>query len=68
MRLKERKKALYAMGTIHRCLVIRTKCNFQRITGIWLRFNENAVVVCNRAVVPMSNRIYGPVPYELCMK
>jgi len=62
------KKKKFLLGTIHRALIIRTKVNFRRLSGLYLRFNENAVVLVNKRRVPISNRIYGPVLRELCMK
>jgi ribosomal protein L14 len=33
-----------------------------------LKFNKNSVVLVTKNVVPVSNRVYGPVLRELCMK
>lgn len=38
------------------------------MSGLFLRFNENAVVLTNKKNIPISNRAYGPVLRELCMK
>lgn len=66
MKLIRKKK--FFKGTIHRALVIRSKSNFCRFSGIFIRFNENSVVLVNKRTVPISNRVYGPVLRELCMK
>jgi large subunit ribosomal protein L14 len=66
--LKARFKKRYLKGTIHRALVIRTKVNFCRSTGIYLKFNENCVVLITKTIVPVSNRIYGPILREMCMR
>jgi len=66
VKLFRRKK--FFKGTLHRGLVIRTKSYFKRLTGVFIRFNENAVVLVNKKRVPISNRIYGPVLRELCMR
>jgi large subunit ribosomal protein L14 len=58
----------YLKGTIHRGLVIRSRMNFQRISGIYLKFDENAVVLITKNVVPVTNRVYGPVLREMCMR
>jgi len=58
----------FSLGTMHRGLVIRSKMNYCRTSGVFIRFNENAIVLVNKRVVPVSNRVYGPVLKELCMK
>ncbi len=62
------KKRKFFKGTLHRGLVIRSKVNYCRSSGIFIRFNENSVVLVNKKVVPISNRVFGPVLRELCMK
>jgi len=37
------------------------------MSSIYINFNENSVVIVNRKIVPISNRVYGPVLRELCM-
>jgi len=66
--LKARMQKRYLKGTIHRGLVIRSRMNFQRISGIYLKFDENAVVLITKNVVPVTNRVYGPVLREMCMR
>jgi large subunit ribosomal protein L14 len=62
------KKKKFFKGTLHRGLVVRSKVNYCRMPGIFVRFNENSVVLVNKKVVPISNRVYGPILRELCMK
>ena len=62
------KKKKFLKGTLHRGLIIRTCSNFQRMSSIFLKFNENSLVLVNKRVVPVSNRVYGPVLRELCMR
>jgi len=66
VKLFRRKKFL--KGTLHRALIVRSKVNYCRIVGLFIRFNENSVVIVNKKVVPISNRVYGPVIRELCMR
>lgn len=66
MKLFKRKR--FIKGTIHRGLIIRSKVNYRRSNNVFIKFNENAVVLVNKKVVPISNRIYGPVLTELCRK
>jgi len=67
-RLKPRLRKRFALSTLHRALVVRARVNVSRLTGVFVRFDDNAVVLVNRKVVPVSNRVYGPVLKELCMK
>lgn len=39
-----------------------------RLAGIFVRFNENSVVLVNKRIVPISNRVSGPILRELCMR
>jgi len=66
--LKARFKKKYLKGTIHRALVIRSKVNFCRIKGIYLKFNENCVILITSNIVPVSNRVYGPILREMCLR
>lgn len=65
--LKPRLKKRFGLGTLHRALVVRSRVNYLRTTGIFLKFDENAVVLVNKRTVPVSNRVYGPMLKELCM-
>lgn len=62
------KKKKFFKGTLHRGLIIRTRVYYKRMSSIFLRFNENSIVIVNKRVVPISNRVFGPVPRELCMR
>jgi large subunit ribosomal protein L14 len=66
--LKARFQKSFRVGTIHRALIVRTKVNFQRISGIYIKFNENSIIIVNRSIVPLSNRVYGPILREFCMR
>lgn len=66
-RLKLFRRKRFFKGKIHRGLIIRTKSQYERVPGLFIRFNENSVVLVNKKKVPISNRIYGPVLRELCM-
>jgi large subunit ribosomal protein L14 len=62
------KKKRFFKGTLHRGLVIRSKTNYLRFNNIYIKFNENSVVLVNKRVVPITNRVYGPILMELCRK
>ncbi len=66
--LKARLKKRYALGTMHRVLIIRTRCYTLRANNINMRFDENAAIIVNKKTVPMSNRVYGPIFKDLCSK
>jgi ribosomal protein L14 len=56
------------VGSIHRALIVRTNKNFWRIKDLWIKFNENSIVIISKQVVPLSNRVYGPILQEFCMR
>lgn len=66
--LKSRLQKKFKVGSLHRALIIRTKKNFWRIKDLCIKFNENSIVVISKQVVPLSNRIYGPILREFCMR
>ena len=55
------KRKKFLKGTLHRGLIIRSSVNFKRMSSIYIKFNENSVVLVNTRAVPVSNRVYGPV-------
>lgn len=47
-------------------VVVRQKKPFRRKDGSYIRFDDNAVVIIEKAKgEPRANRIFGPVPREL---
>ena len=66
MKIFKRKR--FFKGTLHRCLILRTKIQYKRANKIYIKFNENSVVLVNKKIVPISNRVYGPILLELCRK
>lgn len=62
------KKKKFFKGTLHKSLIIRTKINYVRSRGIYLKFNENSSILVNKKRVSVSNRIKGPILRELCVK
>ena len=53
---------------MHRALIVSNKVNYERIKGIFIKFNENSIVIVSKLVVPLSNKVYGPVLREFCMR
>lgn len=66
--LLRRKKRKYNVGQIHRALIIRSNWNTRRNNGFHIRFFENSGIIVNRNRVPLTNRIFGPVLREFCVK
>lgn len=66
--LKPRFQKKFKVGSIHRGLIVRTNKNFLRIKDLWIKFSENSVVIISKQVVPLSNKVYGPVLREFCMR
>ena len=52
-------------GSIHRAVVVRTKKEYRRKDGSYIRFDENACVLISRENEPLGTRIFGPVAREL---
>ena len=55
----KKKDVLYAV-------VVRQRAPFRRKDGSYIRFDENAVVIVDKAKKePTAGRIFGPIPREL---
>ena len=52
-------------GTVVKAVVVRTKKEFRRRDGSYIRFDDNAAVLINEQNEPMAARIFGPVAREL---
>ena len=52
-------------GTVSKAVVVRTRKEFRRPDGTYIRFDENAAVLLNDADEPRGTRIFGPVAREL---
>lgn len=50
-------------------VVVRQRNAFRRKDGSYIRFDENAVVILDKArVEPMGGRVFGPIPREVSEK
>jgi len=54
-----------AKGDVKRAVVVRTKKEFRRKDGSYIRFDENAVVIINEKGDPEGTRVFGPIPREI---
>jgi large subunit ribosomal protein L14 len=53
---------------IVKCVVVRQKKPFRRKNGIYVSFDDNAVVIIEKQgkeMGPKGNRVFGPVPRDL---
>jgi large subunit ribosomal protein L14 len=67
-RIKLLKRKRYYKGTVHRAMLVRSCVMFKRAPSILIKFNENSIIFVNKKRVPLTNRAYGPILRELCMR
>lgn len=48
-----------------RAVVVRTKKTIRRPDGMYIRFDDNAVVIVNMESNPRGTRVFGPVAREI---
>ncbi|MEK7627881.1 MAG: 50S ribosomal protein L14 [Patescibacteria group bacterium] len=50
-----------------RAVIVRQRQPFRRSDGSYIRFDENAVVIVDKAgkKEPVANRVFGPIPREV---
>ncbi len=52
-------------GEVVNAVIVRTKKEFRRNDGSYIRFDENAAVIINKEQEPVGTRIFGPIAREL---
>ena len=52
-------------GDVVKAVIVRTKKQYRRPDGTYIRFDDNAAVIINDAKQPKGTRIFGPVAREL---
>jgi len=52
-------------GEVVKAVVVRTKKELKRNDGSYIKFDENAAVIIDKANNPRGTRIFGPVAREL---
>lgn len=52
-------------GQVARAVVVRTKKEYRRADGSYIRFDDNAAVLIDDNKEPRGTRIFGPVAREL---
>ena len=57
----------YKKGDKVKAVLVRTKKEFKRRDGTYIRFSENAAVIIEDAKTnpPIGTRIFGPIAYEI---
>lgn len=46
-------------------LIVRTKKEFRRPDGSYIRFDDNAGVIINKEGAPVGTRVFGPIAREV---
>ena len=57
--------AAIAKGDVKRAVIVRTKKEYRRPDGTYIRFDDNACVMIDTNKNPLGKRIFGPVAREL---
>lgn len=52
-------------GSVERAVIVRTKKEYRRQDGTYIRFDDNACVLIDPNRNPKGKRIFGPVAREL---
>ena len=52
-------------GDLEKAVIVRTKKEYRRADGTYIRFDDNACVLIDATRNPMGKRIFGPVAREL---
>jgi large subunit ribosomal protein L14 len=52
-------------GTVVKAVIVRTRKEYGRRDGTYIRFDQNAAVLINDAGEPIGTRVFGPVAREL---
>lgn len=55
-------------GEVARAVIVRTKREYQRPDGTYIKFDTNSAVLVNKEGEPIGTRIFGPVARELRQK
>ncbi|OGH16477.1 MAG: 50S ribosomal protein L14 [Candidatus Levybacteria bacterium RIFCSPHIGHO2_02_FULL_40_18] len=57
----------YKKGDKVKVVLVRTKKEFKRRDGTYIRFSENAAVIVEneQSKAPIGTRIFGPIAYEI---
>ena len=62
---KAEPRRLVKKHDVVRAVIIRQKKFWRRPTGVYIRFDDNAVVLLDKEKQPVGTRIFGPIAREL---
>ncbi|KKQ71953.1 MAG: 50S ribosomal protein L14, large subunit ribosomal protein L14 [Candidatus Peregrinibacteria bacterium GW2011_GWC2_39_14] len=51
--------------SVERAVVIRVRNNTRRPDGTYIKFDDNAIVIIGKDLMPKGTRVFGPVAREL---
>lgn len=52
-------------GDVEKAVIVRTRKEYRRPDGTYIRFDDNACVIIDNTQNPIGKRIFGPVAREL---
>jgi large subunit ribosomal protein L14 len=52
-------------GDVSKAVIVRTRREYQRADGSYIKFDQNSAVLLNAQLEPVGTRIFGPVAREL---
>src|SRR6202795_4077414 len=52
-------------GKVGKAVIVRTRKEYRRRDGTYIRFDQNAAVLINDVGEPVGTRVFGPVAREL---
>ena len=52
-------------GQVVKAVIVRTRKEYRRRDGTYIRFDQNAAVLINETGEPVGTRVFGPVAREL---
>ena len=52
-------------GEVSKAVIVRTRREYQRPDGSYIKFDQNSAVLLNAQLEPIGTRIFGPVAREL---
>jgi large subunit ribosomal protein L14 len=55
-------------GETAKAVVVRTRREYRRTDGSYIKFDDNSAVLINAQLEPVGTRIFGPVARELRAK
>jgi large subunit ribosomal protein L14 len=56
---------LVSDSQIVKAVLVRTKKEFRRADGSYIRFDDNAAVLINKDGSPLGSRVFGPIAREI---